>query len=142
MPDVIFLYRVNEIFEKTLKKIKKKYPYIQIVTYHNDNPYADLRRRVKYRNFLGCVNQSDIAYAYRPSDLKNLERYKAKKNLILRPYYYSKKDLVDCVPLKKKDDVVFIGHYEDNRAQSINRLIKKGVRVRIYGDLNQWEVAM
>ncbi len=139
-PDVIFFYRTNEIYPKTLKIIKKELPEIKLILFHNDNPFYGLKHRIKYNLYLKCIKEVDLVYCYRPSNILDVKKYGAKKSKLLYPYYYSKNDLVKHIDFsKKKYDVVFIGHYEKNRAISINHLISRGIDVKVFGELKAWE---
>lgn len=59
------------------------------------------------------------------------------------PHFYSKNDLISTTNMSEKDkDVIFIGHYEENRAKTINYLIKNGINVKIFGSKEQWSNAV
>jgi hypothetical protein len=139
-PDAIFLYRINDIFPKSLHQIKNRLPKIKIAIFHNDNPYIGFKNRVKYHLFLECIKIADLVYVYRPSNLHDVKQRGVKEPKLLYPHFYSKNDLVDHVDFSiKKYDVVFIGHYEKNRAESIDYLLKKGIDVKIFGPIASWE---
>lgn len=139
IPDAIFLYRVESILSSCLKTIRKNYPNIPILTYHNDDPFnKGLKRRIKYYHFLSCIKNSDITYVYRPVNIEEAYEWGAKVVKLFMSHYNSKTDLVDLPDSafeKKTDEVAFIGHYEpDNRVDIIDYLIKHGVNIHIYGD--------
>lgn len=141
-PNAIFLYRTNELFSKTLQKIKKSLPDIKIVVFHNDNPYNSFKNRLKYFLFLKSLPIADIVYAYRPINLVDAKNNGAKNSRLLYPHFYSKNDLIKDIDFtQKKYDVVFIGHYEENRAVSMNFLIQKGIDVKIFGSKSAWKIA-
>lgn len=141
--DVLFIYRCNEIFGSTLKNLKKHLPNLKILIYHNDNPFINIKSRIKYFLFINAIKYSDIAYAYRPENLIDLKRNKANNTKLLYPHYYTKNDLVKEIAFEKKIiDIVFIGHYEPNRSETLNYLIKNGIKVKIFGSKNQWNEAL
>lgn len=133
-PEVLFLYRVNEILPRTLIKLREHLPELKIILYHNDNPYVGLRSKLRYFLFLKCIRLADLTYVYRPSNIVNARHCGARNIEILLPYYYSK-NYLDCsqaLPSKLRD-VVFIGHYEENRASYLHYLVRSGVQVEVYG---------
>jgi hypothetical protein len=139
-PYAIFLYRVNELFPSTLQQIKQKSSKTKIMLFHNDNPYIGFKNRLKYHLFLECIKIVDLVYVYRPSNLHNVKQRGVKEPKLLYPHFYSKNDLVDKINFSiKKYDVVFVGHYEKNRAESIDYLLKKGIAVKIFGPLSTWK---
>jgi len=139
-PDAIFLYRTNDLFPKSIQKIKKNLPMVKIAIFHNDNPYIGLKNKLKYHFFLSCIKLADLVYVYRPSNLEDVKKMGVQTSKLLYPHFYSTNNLVDKIDFSiKKYDVVFIGHYEKNRAESIDYLLKRGIRVKIFGSLSGWK---
>jgi spore maturation protein CgeB len=140
-PNVLFIYRSNEILLSTLKVIKEKYPYVKVVLYHNDNPYIGLKNKIKYRNFLLAHKIADLVYVYRPSNIYLAKQLTKAKVKLLLPHYYSKKDLNSNINFEhKQNDLVFIGHYEKDREIFIDFLFKNDLNIKIYGD-RKWKEA-
>ena len=129
--DIIFLWRSTTILPKTVKQIKKINPKIKIILYHNDNPYIGLLNRFKYRHFLNSIKYADIVAGYRPNDLKHIKKFGAKKIKLIMPNYISY--LHKPINNIKKIDVIFIGHYTDDRAQILNLLHQKKINFEVYG---------
>jgi len=141
--NVLFIYRCNEIFGSTLKALKNINPNLKILIYHNDNPFVNIKTRIKYFLFINAIKYSDIAYAYRPNNLTDLKNSRALNPKLLYPHYYTKNDLVKEIEFEKKSiDIVFIGHYEPNRSKTLNYLIKNEIKVKIFGSKNQWNIAI
>lgn len=141
-PDALFFYRTNDIFPSSLRMIKENLPDVKIMIFHNDNPYIGFKNKLKYRLFLRCLKLADIVYVYRPSNILNAKNVGANNCKLLYPHFYSKNDLINNIDFeKKKYDVIFIGHYEENRAKSIAYLIDKGIDVRIFGSLSAWKIS-
>ena len=130
-PDIILLWRSTTILPKTVKKIKEISPKTKIILYHNDNPYIGLINKFKYRHFLNSIKYSDITAGYRPEDIKNIKKYGAKKIKLIMPNYISY--LHKPISAKKKIDVIFIGHYSEDRAQILNLLNEKKIKFEVYG---------
>lgn len=140
IPDCIFLYRVNELFSSTIHKIQNNYPSIKIICYHNDNPFKGMVNKIKFYNYLQIVPICDIVYVYRPSNLLQAKRLGARNVNLFYPYYCTKIHDKGLPKIGDKTiDVVFIGHYENNRADYINYLYVNSVDVKIYGP--GWERA-
>jgi len=135
-PDIIFLWRALSIKAKTIKEIKDRYPRVKIILHHNDNPFVNSSLKLKCINFFKCIKLSDLVLAYRKSDFFYIKKYGGKKIKLFLPYMCTKKHKPHN--LKKNNDVIFIGHYEDdNRVGIIKQLHKSGVKYEIYG--NNWE---
>lgn len=134
-PDIIFMYRVNEIFKSTLIRLHLAIPNIFIIGYHNDNPYKGLRNNIKYWNFLKNLSELDLVYVYRESNFRHALKRGAKNVRLLMPYYYSKLHLSHDIDLTSKNyDVVYVGHVEDDgRIEIMDYLFKNGVRLHIFG---------
>lgn len=130
-PDILILWRTTTILPKTIGIIKKEYPNIRIILYHNDNPYTGLLNRFKYRHYLNSICHADISAIYRPSDFNDIKKFKPKKIKLLKPNYTSylhkpKKD-------KKTIDVIFIGHFTIDREKILDILYEKKIIFEVYG---------
>lgn len=138
-PDYIFFYRTNEILPSTLKSIKIVLPKTKILFYHNDNPFTGLKNYFKYFLYLNALKYSDITYVYRPSNIYQAINRGAKSVKLLYPHYCTKLHLNETVNFRdKKDDLIFIGHYEKDRGEIISELISNGINIKVYGP--GWEV--
>lgn len=139
-PDFIFIYRSNEIFNSTLRLLKKSISNLILINYHNDNPYNKISSVIKYINFINNIKCCDLTFVYRASNIQDAVKWGAKRVSILMPYIYSKIHFVSEVKFSNKvNDVVYIGHYEkDGREEYFDFLIKNNVSIKIYGP--GWEV--
>lgn len=135
-PDVLFLYRVNEVRAKILKRLKSQNPEMKVVCYHNDNPYIEYKRRLKYSWYLEGISVADMVYGFRPRDCREIQRRTKAKVKILMPYYDSRVGFGKPPRNyeRKTRDVVFIGHYEPDRENAILSLMESGVTVDIFSD--------
>lgn len=132
-PDVLFFYRTNEILNRTIKKIKFLYPNIKLIAFHNDDPYTGFKNKLKFYLFLNLLPEMNLVYLYRPSNIDDIKELKVEKKLFM-PHYYTKNDLVEAIDFENKSfDIIFIGHYEPNRAEIINYLIQNKINVKIFG---------
>jgi len=134
-PHILFLWRSTTILPETIRKIKIMYPEIKVVIYHNDNPYSGIINYFKYRHYLKLIKISDVAAIYRPSDYTKIKKFKPKKVKLLKPYYTSY--LHKPLRVKKKRDVVFIGHYTKERGKKLNLLYNNNIQFNVFG--NGWQ---
>lgn len=136
-PDAMFLYRVENIWSRSLKKLKVLYPKMPIAIYHNDDPFRKgWKRYIKSMHYLACVKYADITYVYRRVNIDEAYQLGAKNAKLFMSHYNSQTDiqvLSESLFDKKTDEVAFIGHYEaDNRIEILDYLFKQGVNLHIY----------
>jgi len=133
MPDAVFLNRSDLILPITLNRIKSVKPDCILFLYHNDNPFVGgLFKKFSMRHFLGSIPAADVTLVYRPSNIRDAERYGAKRVELFLPYYLSYRHRP--MPVTQGCDVIFIGHYEpDGRAEVLDYLLKNEVNLKIYG---------
>ena len=133
-PDAIFFYRTNEVLPNTLKKIKKALPETKLLFYNNDNPFIGFKNKIKYFLYLKCLKHADITYVYRPSNIEDAKNWKAKSIKLLYPHYCTKLHLGNNTEYKNKvHDIIFIGHYELDRGEYIDALIKANIKIKVFG---------
>ncbi len=134
--DFVFFQRPVLIKRKTLKNIKDNCK-AKIICFHNDNPFQHTYKYFKYRRYFNILPLCDIVYVYRPSNIIEAKNHGANNTKILMPYYI--KDFHDKqIDTKKKYDVTFIGHYEnDGRSDYCEFLIKNNINLRIIG--HSWD---
>ena len=130
--DFIFFYRPHHFKKSTLLKVKKELKK-KILCFHNDNPFHQKYQYFKYKRYFEILPLCDLVYVYRPSNLKDAQEFGAKNVKVLMPYYikgfHDKKLNAD-----KINDVIFIGHYEDDgRADMLEYLIQNNIELRIIG---------
>ena len=128
--DVVFIVKGTMIYPKTLKKIKKNYPNLKLVSFCLDDMYAWHNRSIYYTLGLKyydlvCTNKS-----YNMAELKTLG---AKKMFFTNNAYSSNIHY----PIYKENskyahDVLFIGTLEKERFESINYLAQNGIQVHVY----------
>lgn len=140
-PNLIFLYRVDNIWASCLRFIKHKYPSCKIFIYHNDDPFRKgYKREIKHYHYKKSIKYADITYVYRQINIDEAFQEKAKR-VELYMSHYTQADLTDytledCIKDNKR--VVFVGHYEnDNRIEYIDYLFKHNINLHIYGH-NSW----
>lgn len=140
-PTAVFLFKADVVFSKTVRRIRSVSKKTVVLSYHNDNPFIGLRNRLKWRHYLKSLKDVDVAFVYRPSNVKDALRCGARRTSILMPHYLSWRHF----PMNESIDeyaqgcdVVFVGHYEsDGRDQVIDYLVRNGISVCVYG--TRWE---
>ncbi len=137
--DFIFFQRPIIIKKSTLENIKES-SHSKLICYHNDNPFQQKYNALKYRRYFNILSLCDIVYVYRPSNIVHAKKYGANNVKILPPFYV--KGLHDIEhKIQKTNDVVFIGHFEnDGRDKMINYLIKNDINVKVFG--GKWEKSL
>lgn len=143
-PDVLFLYRVENLAAFTLKLLKWKYPTLCIMLYHNDDPFRNLFiRRMKSIHYLNCIKYADLVYVYRQVNISEAKQLGAPMAKLYMSHYDSRYDLKEYTEkdfCKQTDRVVFVGHYEDDdRAEYLDLLYKNAINLHVYGP-DTWKV--
>jgi len=130
--DAIFFIKGNEIYPSTLKYIKKKYPYIKLISWSLDDMYAWHNRSIYYTFGLRFY---DLVVTTKSYNVKELKKLGAKK--ILFQYQAYSRDLHkpcnDCDKVKYQHDVIFIGDFENDRFEKMLFLANNGIKIYIYG---------
>lgn len=116
-PKLIFIYRGTHIFPKTIAKIKKKLPQCVVYGYNNDDPFAAGHSPWLWRHFMKCLPIYDLVFAYRKHNIAEYINLGAKKVELLMPWFVPEKDypITQGEFIEKQYDVVFVGHYENDR---------------------------
>jgi len=135
----VLFYRSDFVLPDTLKRLKRIKSDVTLLLYHNDNPFVGLINRIKNRHYLASIPIADVTLAYRPSNLEDARRYRARRVELFLPYYltYRHRPIPESF-LKHGFDVLYIGHYEpDGRAEILDFLVQNGIQVRVFG--TRWE---
>lgn len=138
-PDVVFLFRGDQVFPATLRAIRGLRSLV--VGWQNDNPYSPRHPRYVWRHFRRGVPLYDHLYAYRPANLGDFRAHGCQSVSLLRSFYLRELNhpvhpfgdhRFDC-------DVTFIGHWEpDGREEYVKRLLEqRDFDFRLHGTL--WE---
>ncbi len=137
-PDLVFIYRGTHIYPSTIETVKKLGS--KVFGYNNDDPFSSEYKGYEWRHYKASIPLYDWIFSYR---WKNIEDYKAlgyERVSLLRSYYLKSNNYhIENLPKDDyKCDVVFIGHFEDDRRdEAIKLLIENGIDVKLYG--TEWE---
>ena len=127
--DFVFFYRPRLIYPKNIKKICKS---TTAFFYNNDDPFGESYHKIYWKNYFKGLKYVDHIFYYRNKNKIDYEKMGFSNISLLRSYYISKFNYnIDC---EKMNDVVFIGHYEnDGRDDLFKYLHNNGVKLKIYG---------
>ncbi len=136
IPDVIFLYRCTHIYPKTISKIKSNYPNVHIVGYNNDDPFSLLAPKYLWRYFKKSIRFHDLFFTFREKNNYDIKKFGCQKTILIRHWF--DKDIIfhenNDFNLRKKIDIVFVGHYEnDGRLEFLKAIILQGFNLSVYG---------
>ena len=130
-PDLVFLQRPVFINKRTIYDIKKK-SGAKLISYHNDNPFANIKNKLKNISYIRSLDSYDLNFVYRPSNLKDVKKRTDKPVEILKPFYV--KGLHKKLNVgSKTTDVIFIGHYEKSRNKYCKAVILNDINLKVYG---------
>lgn len=142
--DFIFFWRPIYVFPSTLKKLRQL--RIKLYSYNNDDPFNANLKLLKtrilhyliYRYYKKGLRYYDINFFYREINLIESKKFKSNSSDLIFPYFIKERAKKFKKIKDKKNDVIFIGHFEhDNRDDHIKILIENKINVEIYG--NYWE---
>lgn len=133
-PDVLFMRKPVGIWGSTVKWLRDQGKAPTIVTYNNDNPFDDGRRRGLWRHYHKVASLSDINYFFRPKDIEHAINKGWRKPLLFMPYYDPK-----LIELGRHEPIItlgagFYGHFEpDGRDQYLEAVLDAGVKLTVIG---------
>lgn len=131
-PDLVFIIKGNIVKPGTLKKIKTLLPNVSLVSWTLDDMYAWHNRSLYYSWGLKYYDHVFTTKSYNVSELKTL----GAQNIHFIYQAYSSKYHIPCSKCDSSDykfDVLFIGHAEKERVESLNFLANNGIHIEIFG---------
>ncbi|MFA0542218.1 glycosyltransferase [Vibrio sp. 10N.222.52.B7] len=135
--DLIFIYRGTHIYKNTIKQLKENGALVY--GYNNDDPFSDAKVGRLWTHYLKSISEYDHVFYYRMKNKVDYINAGVKKVSLLRSYYIAERNYLisDISKIKYKNDVVFIGHFEnDGRDEIVLELLKLGIDIKLYG--TQW----
>lgn len=129
-PAFVFLYRCHDVFDSTLKKIRKE---TVIFSYNNDDPFSTNIQNHFKGHYISNSRFCDLVYVYRKKNIEDFRKIGISKTKVLLPYYMSSTNF----PISDTDKhipIAFVGHFEDDgRDEVIKSMHDAGLPVTIYG---------
>ena len=136
-PDMVFVYRGDLIYEKTLRRLREACPGAILVGYNNDDPYSPRYPFWYWRHFIRAIPEYDLVLAYRHHNLADFTKAGAKNVRLMRSWFVPDRHFT--LGTDKKYDVVFIGHAEDDgRLEFLESIVEKGYRLGLFGPSHYW----
>ena len=140
-PDVVLAWRAPWLDRATMW-LARRAGARRVVVYNNDDPFGPDRVRRVWRALRRGLPGVACVYVYRRVNLDEARAAGARNVAQLRSYYIADEHrpvATDDPRLTElASDVVFVGHFEDDgRAESIEALVRAGLRVRLFG--TGWE---
>ena len=133
-PDFIVIIKGNNVYRKTLNKIKLNNSNIKIFSWTADNM---IKKHNTSRYFDKSINKYDIHFTTKSNIIDKLY-LKGAKEVVFLNKAYSKFDHYPEKYDKNYDfNVLFIGSSEIDRFNSMKYLAERGIKVNIFG--NMWE---
>lgn len=131
-PDIIFIIKGNVIYPWTLSKIKKNNLNTKIISWSLDDMYALHNRSRFYTNGLQYYDNVFTTKSYNIKELKLLgaEKIEFLYQAFSKKYHKKSKN---CLSVKYKADVLFIGFAELERFNTLNYLAENGIKIEIFG---------
>ena len=86
--------------------------------------------------FLKSLYFADLIFVYRPVNIKEAARYikPSSEIKLFKPYFIPSEDKIHTKEKQYKQDVIFIGHYEDdNRFTDLEYLFINNIDLKVYG---------
>lgn len=140
-PDIVFIYRGTHIYPQTIKNIKKN-SSCKVYGYNNDDPFSLEYPSYIWRYYKKSILFYDHIFAYRWKNIEDYKYIEYDKVSLLRSYYLKDSNfyIEQCSSNKYKCDVIFIGHFEnDRRDEYIKLLIDMDIDIKLYG--TEWELS-
>lgn len=148
LPEIIWVDNKPFLRQGTLKKIRKSFPFVKIVSLIIDDPTG--KYKYAWRLGLHTAQYYHIHFVQREINISELQKYGSNRvEICYRSYdpgLHRPLELNEADIKKYKAGVGFIGTYESFREEYILHLLKNNVPVSITGNdwqnAKRWEVIM
>lgn len=132
--NIVWIEKGLMIRAHTLQEVKNINSAIILAFYSEDDMYARHNQSVYFRH---CLPLYDVVFTTKSYNLQTLPQIGARRVVFVDKAY----DRATHRPLivneedrqRLGSDVIFIGTFEENRAESMLYLAKNGIRVRVWG---------
>lgn len=139
-PELLLIWRGSYIYPETIKNLKSENPLTKVVSYNNDDPFSpnyntskNWHQNFLWKYFVKSIPLYDVNFVFRPNNLDDYNNAGSRKTCLLAPYF-NETDIKGLkIPHHFKYEVVFIGHPEPHRVETINFLIENNIKVKVFG---------
>lgn len=132
--DLLWIDKGLIINKSTLLKVRQIQPDIKIVSYSADNMVL---RHNQSLNYLNCIPHYDYIFTNKSYILEELKQLGAKNvhfvNNAFELSFHYPRSLSNVEATKFSCDVGFIGHWEQDRCNSLIYLANNGIKVKVFG---------
>lgn len=137
-PDTVLIFKGMEINPNSLKRIKKK--NIKLVNYNLDHPFDYFSKGSGNQNILKSLELYDLHISYSKTIIQQLKDRIPKIDTAFLPFGFNLPDELYEQEVKQEEEVqaiAFVGGGDINRANFIQKIVKTGLPVHVYG--YNWE---
>lgn len=128
--DFVFFYRPVLFTPQTIAYIASK---TRCFAYNNDDPFSTKASPRYWHKYIKSLYYYHHIFSYRMKNMLDYTNLGMKNVSILRSYYI-KESNYSITPKTYNNDIVFIGHFEDDgRDKVFMNLLENGINLRIYG---------
>lgn len=140
-PDICMVWTGLGIWPTTIRSMKKK---CWVTSYTNDDPFGSRGRAAFWRLFHKAIPVYNSHHVYREINIDEYRAMGAETAPIglLRSYYvpwFHFPENIEKAASSQK--VVFVGHGERNRFETLSAIKRAGISVDIYGSPDTWKCA-
>lgn len=136
-PDIVLFYNVTLLGSVVVQRLKGALAQSLLCQYANDNPFSPYASTGLWKRYIQSIPFFDAHFTYRSSNADDYYRLGAKHVRLLRSYFLPTEDypvVRDEVPDHFKSDVVFVGHYEDDRRLAqLEHIARAGFDLKVFG---------
>jgi spore maturation protein CgeB len=134
-PDIVFFYNPYNILAQTMESLKDCF---YLAGYNHDYYFSSLTTSY-LRLYRDIVGYFDIMHVLRAKEMEKLKNMFPKTIWLQTHHYFCPWDHNTNIPIERNNNVVFIGHAEnDLRIPCIKKVIDSNIPIIIGGSSKQW----
>lgn len=137
---VVLLYQGHYIDLETVERLR---PHALIVGYHNDDPFGEGSKMLRYRHFRHALPGYHGIHVYRPVNVPEALAAGVPRVGVLMPAFMPWMDYPRSLTTAQRQqfhsDLLFAGHCEpDHRSACLQAAAAAGFKLRVHGDAKSW----
>lgn len=143
-PDVTLFYHGHHFDCSSIQAARR---FTFVTGYHNDDPFGPQTQMLRYRLLKRALCAYDGYHVFRHCNIAEAQAYGARRVRMLMFYYLPWLHYPERLRASDQErfgsDVVFAGHMEpDSRLTCFSKLVRAGVKLRIFGRERFWKPAL